>query len=400
MQSKKIIVAVTGSIAAYKTAQLVRLLVKNNNEVKVIMTPAATAFISALTLSTLSKNPVHTEIFSESSWNNHVDLGLWADAMIVAPASANTLAKMAHGLCDNMVTAVYLSAKCPVFVAPAMDLDMWKHPSTQANINSLKSYGNHIIDVNEGELASGLYGKGRMAEPEEIVSFLTHNLDKKKDLSNKKVLITAGPSYENIDPVRFIGNNSTGKMGMALANECAERGAKVKLILGPSQLDTSHLHGNIELKRVRSAQDMYEAAKALHAKSDICIFSAAVADYTPLNVADNKIKKAGDSLTIELQRTVDIAFTLGQEKNNKQIHVGFALETENEMENALGKLKKKNFDLLVLNSLNDKGAGFAHDTNKVSIFKADGSHQTYELKSKSKVAVDIVNTLVENYVKA
>ena len=400
MQSKKIIVAVTGSIAAYKTAQLVRLLVKNNNEVKVIMTPAATAFISALTLSTLSKNPVHTEIFSESSWNNHVDLGLWADAMIVAPASANTLAKMAHGLCDNMVTAVYLSAKCPVFVAPAMDLDMWKHPSTQANINSLKSYGNHIIDVNEGELASGLYGKGRMAEPEEIVSFLTHNLDKKKDLSNKKVLITAGPSYENIDPVRFIGNNSTGKMGMALANECAERGAQVKLILGPSQLDTSHLHGNIELKRVRSAQDMYEAAKALHAKSDICIFSAAVADYTPLNVADNKIKKAGDSLTIELQRTVDIAFTLGQEKNNKQIHVGFALETENEMENALGKLKKKNFDLLVLNSLNDKGAGFAHDTNKVSIFKADGSHQTYELKSKSKVAVDIVNTLVENYVKA
>ena len=400
MQSKKIIVAVTGSIAAYKTAQLVRLLVKNNNEVKVIMTPAATAFISALTLSTLSKNPVHTEIFSESSWNNHVDLGLWADAMIVAPASANTLAKMAHGLCDNMVTAVYLSAKCPVFVAPAMDLDMWKHPSTQANIKSLISYGNHIIDVNEGELASGLYGKGRMAEPEEIVSFLTHSLDKKKDLTNKKVLITAGPSYENIDPVRFIGNNSSGKMGMALANECAQRGAQVKLILGPSQLDTSHLHGNIELKRVRSAQDMYEAAKALHAESDICIFSAAVADYTPLNVADNKIKKAGDSLTIELQRTVDIAFTLGQEKNNKQIHVGFALETENEMENALGKLKKKNFDLLVLNSLNDKGAGFAHDTNKVSIFKADGSHQTYELKSKSKVAVDIVNTLVENYVKA
>ncbi len=398
MQNRKIIVAVTGSIAAYKSAHLIRLLVKDGHEVKVLMTPAACAFISPLSLSTLSKNKVETEVIEENAWNSHVELGLWADAMIIAPATANTLARMAHGICDNIVLAVYLSAKCPVFFAPAMDLDMWKHPSTQSNIATLISYGNRLIDVGEGELASGLVGKGRMAEPEEIKNSLDQFFQKKKQLNNKRVLITAGPTYEKIDPVRFIGNHSTGKMGLALAQECADRGAIVELILGPSKLE---IHNNsISTHRVQSAEEMLNKAASLHDGCDIAIFAAAVADYKPTHPADSKIKKQDGEMTIELSRTEDIAKTLGASKKEGQIHVGFALETDNEEANALGKLKKKNFDMIVLNSLKDKGAGFAHDTNKVSIFHSDGSSTGFPLKTKTEVAEDIVNTLCDNYVNS
>lgn len=398
MQNKKIIVAVTGSIAAYKAAHLIRLLIKQNNEVRVLMTPAATAFISPLTLSTLSKNEVLTEVIDDNSWNNHVELGLWADAMIVAPATANTLAKMANGICDNILLAVYLSAKCPVFFAPAMDLDMWKHPSSQKNIQNLVQFGNQLIDAEEGELASGLYGKGRMAEPEHILSQVSEYFDKKKDLLGKTVLITAGPTYENIDPVRFIGNMSSGKMGARLAEECALRGAEVKLILGPSKLNVSG--SNIDVIAVRSSDEMYQVANSMHDRSDIVIFAAAVADYKPKNIADQKIKKDDTEMSIQLVKTTDIAKTLGAKKRENQIHIGFALETNNEESNAEKKLTKKNFDFIVLNSLNDKGAGFGHDTNKITIFTKDGQNFAFKLKSKKEVAVDIVNILVSNYVKA
>lgn len=398
MQNKKIIVAVTGSIAAYKAAHLIRLLIKQNNEVRVLMTPAATAFISPLTLSTLSKNEVLTEVIDDNSWNNHVELGLWADAMIVAPATANTLAKMANGICDNILLAVYLSAKCPVFFAPAMDLDMWKHPSSQKNIQNLVQFGNQLIDAEEGELASGLFGKGRMAEPEHILSQVSEYFDKKKDLLGKTVLITAGPTYENIDPVRFIGNMSSGKMGARLAEECALRGAEVKLILGPSKLNVSG--SNIDVIAVRSSDEMYQIANSMHDRSDIVIFAAAVADYKPKNIADQKIKKDDTEMSIQLLKTTDIAKTLGAKKRENQIHIGFALETNNEESNAEKKLTKKNFDFIVLNSLNDKGAGFGHDTNKITIFTKDGQNFAFKLKSKKEVAVDIVNILVSNYVKA
>lgn len=397
MQGKKIIIGVTGSIAAYKAAYIIRSFIKKGAEVKVIMTPSAKAFISPLTLSTLSKHPVHSDVIDDDAWNNHVELGLWGDAMIIAPATASTISKLAHGQSDNIVAAVYLSAKCPVFVAPAMDLDMWIHPATQRNIGLLESYGNHIIDVGDGELASGLVGKGRLAEPDDIVLQLSHFFTQKSDLTSKKVLITAGPTYEAIDPVRFIGNHSSGKMGVALAKECAHRGAKVTLILGPSRL--SPIHENIKLINVTSGEQMYESVQEHHRTADIIIFTAAVADYRPKTISVEKIKKDSDSLSIELEKTVDIAAALGKNKRNGQIHVGFALETQKEESNAQKKLKNKQFDLIVLNSLRDKGAGFKGDTNKVTIYTERGEKIPFKLKSKTKVAVDIINTIVNNYVK-
>ena len=398
MKGKKIILAVSGSIAAYKSAYLTRALIKKGAEVRVIMTESARHFISALTLSALSKNEVHFDVIAEDAWNNHVELGLWADVMLVAPATANTLAKMANGICDNIVSAVYLSAKCPVFFAPAMDRDMWLHPSTKNNITALRSYGNTLIDVGEGELASGLEGKGRMAEPDDIVKILDNYFKKKQDLENKKVLITAGPTHEAIDPVRFIGNRSTGKMGIALAEECAERGAEVVLVLGPTKERSSN--HDIKTISVTNGEEMYEACQQHHQTSDICIFTAAVADYRPVTVSNEKIKKTGNTLELNLEKTRDIAKTLGAEKSKKQWHIGFALETNNEAEFAKAKLEKKNFDMIVLNSLRDKGAGFAHDTNKVTIYTNKEEQIPFPLKSKRKVAEDIINTFVEKYVKA
>ena len=392
MVGKKIILGISGSIAAYKAAFLTRLLIKSGAEVQILMTESATQFITPLTLSTLSKRPVHTQVSSEESWNNHVELGLWADAMIIAPTTATTLAKLANGIADNVIVATYLSARCPVFFAPAMDLDMWLHPSTVSNVQKLQSYGNQLIDVAHGELASGLVGNGRMAEPEFIVETLEKYFSKKEDLIGKKTLITAGPTYEPIDPVRFIGNRSSGKMGVALAKELAERGAEVKLILGPSALKIQH--PNIETIRVTNAKSMYEAAQSHFEKSDISILAAAVADYRPINVADKKIKKKGATLTIELEKTTDIAATLGKQKRDDQLLIGFALETNNEIENAKGKLERKNFDFIVLNSLQDKGAGFAVDTNKITILRKDNKMKDFELKSKTKVAIDIVNEIV------
>ena len=397
MIGKKIILAVSGSIAAYKAALLTRSLIKAGAEVQVIMTKAAADFITPLTLSTLSKRPVHSEVSAAESWNNHVELGLWADAMIVAPATATTLAKLANGIADNMVVATYLSARCPVFFAPAMDLDMWTHPSTVENVRKLKSYGNHLIDVGHGELASGLVGNGRMAEPEIIVQTLSDflNKDKKGSLSGKQALVTAGPTYEPLDPVRFIGNRSTGKMGVAIAEELASRGASVKLVLGPSILNADH--PNIELIRVTDAESMYKASKKHFAKSTITVLAAAVADYRPSKVSNIKIKKKDKTkpLILNLERTTDIAATLGKTKKKKQLMIGFALETNNELENAKGKLERKNFDFIVLNSLRDKGAGFAGDTNKITIVRKDNKIKKFELKSKVDVSVDIVNEVEE-----
>jgi len=392
LDGKKIILCITGSIAAYKAATLVRLIVKANADVRVIMTPSACSFITPLTLSTLSKHEVHTEVSDGSSWNNHVELGLWADAMIVAPTTATTLGKMANGIADNMVVATYLSAKCPVYIAPAMDLDMWKHPSTKSNIQKLESYGNKIIPVGNGELASGLSGEGRMAEPEEIFEFLSSAFSKGLDLIDKKVLITAGPTYEAIDPVRFIGNRSSGKMGVAIAEACANRGAKVELVLGPSKLKVTH--SNINCTRVQSAEEMYQSAIKVFDSCNAAIMAAAVADYTPKTVSDIKIKKKDEDLNIPLERTKDIAGYLGSIKKN-QVLIGFALETNDEIANANRKLQKKNLDFIVLNSLNDKGAGFQHDTNKIRIIKKSGESLEFELKQKTEVAEDIVNELVK-----
>ena len=392
MTGKKIILAVTGSIAAYKAAYLVRLLVKTGAEVQVLMTKAATEFITPLTLSTLSKKAVLTEVISNEAWNNHVELGLWADAMVVAPATANSLAKLSNGLCDNVVSAVYLSAQCPVFLAPAMDLDMWKHPATLENVNRLKSFGNHFLPVGYGELASGLVGEGRMAEPEEIVAYLEQFFQKGRDFASKNILITAGPTYEAIDPVRFIGNRSSGKMGIAIAEVFAGRGANVKLLLGPSKLKTTH--PAIETIRVESAQDMYEAAVRYFDQTDVAVLAAAVADYRPKNVAQQKIKKTGDDLIIELEKTPDIAASLGKLKRPGQIIVGFALETNDELKHAGEKLVKKNFDFIVLNSLRDAGAGFNFDTNKITILHRDNKRKDFELKSKTAVAEDIVNEVL------
>ncbi|WP_339698958.1 bifunctional phosphopantothenoylcysteine decarboxylase/phosphopantothenate--cysteine ligase CoaBC [uncultured Roseivirga sp.] len=395
LKGKKIILGVTGSIAAYKAAIFVRLLVKEEAEVKVIMTNSACDFITPLTLSTLSKNPVLIDFKKDKTgeWNNHVDLGLWADAIIMAPASANTIGKMANGLCDNLLLATYLSARCPVFFAPAMDLDMYQHPSVLANIQKLIGFGNHLIEAEHGELASGLIGQGRMAETENLVAYLSDFFASKSALKGKKVMITAGPTYEAIDPVRFIGNHSTGKMGFALAEAAANQGAEVTLISGPTHLSIEH--SNIKLIRVKSGNEMYEACSKANQFSDINIMAAAVADYTPKTVANQKIKKKGDAMTIELVKTTDIAKSLGAIKKSNQLNVGFALETEAELEHAQQKIKSKNFDLIVLNSLNDKGAGFGHDTNKITIIDNQNNIQHFELKSKREVAKDIINAIVQ-----
>ena len=392
-QGKKILLAVSGSIAAYKSILLTRLFIKAGAEVKVLMTPAAKDFVTPLTLSTLSKNPVIADLFNEHSWSNHVELGRWADVMLIAPLSCNTLAKMASGICDNMLLATYLSATCPVVVAPAMDEDMWHHPSTKANLAKLESYGNTIIPVEKGELASGLYGDGRMAEPETIVQFIDEHFFLSQDLKGKKVLVTAGPTYEAIDPVRFIGNHSSGKMGVAISIELANRGAEVHLVLGPSNI-TPH-HARIYVHKVQTAEQMYQVCMKEAAGSDIAIMSAAVADYTPLVKSEQKIKKTSENFTINLAKTKDILKSIGEIKKEGQILVGFALETSNEREYALNKLKSKNADLVVLNSLNDEGAGFGHDTNKITIFEKDGMETSYERKPKQQVAKDIVDRIVK-----
>ncbi len=392
LSGKKILIGVTGSIAAYKAILLVRLLIKAGAEVKVIMTPSAKDFVSPLIFSTLSKNEVLIDLFNETSWANHVNLGRWADVMLLAPVSCNTLAKMANGFCDNLLLAVYLSATCSVIVAPAMDEDMWHHPSTKLNIDKIKSFGNNIIPVENGELASGLFGDGRMAEPEQILQYLQDFFFSSKELEGKKILVTAGPTHEAIDPVRFISNHSTGKMGVAIAEEFAQRGADVTIILGPSNIDVSK---NIQTVKVTSAQQMYDACINNFSKKDITVMAAAVADYRPQDFSLTKIKKTEDVLPLNLKRTNDILKEMGEQKNKDQIIVGFALETNNEKENALSKLEKKNLDLIVLNSLNDEGAGFRSDTNKITIFDKNGNEFNFEKKSKKLVAKDIVNTIIK-----
>ncbi len=392
LKEKKIILGITGSIAAYKSAVLVRLLVKQGADVKVILTSAAKDFVTPLSLSTLSKNKVLTDIADNETWANHVMLGRWADIMLIAPLSCNTLAKMANGLCDNLLMAVYLSATCPVVAVPAMDEDMWHHNTTKTNLKKIESIGNYIIPVEKGELASGLVGDGRMAEPETIVSWLEIFFSNKLELKGKKVLVTAGPTYEAIDPVRFIGNHSSGKMGVAIAEEMKNRGAEVTLILGPSVIAVSE---NIEVIKVKSANEMYEACLSRFNNSDIAVMSAAVADYTPTNTAIEKIKKNENTFNVELTKTKDILKSLGEKKNNNQLLVGFALETNNEKEFAIKKLNSKNADMIVLNSLNDTGAGFGHDTNKITIFDKKGNEYKFDTKLKKEVAKDIVNTIIQ-----
>ena len=395
LSGKKVLLGITAGIAAYKTAGLVRLFIKLGAEVQVIMTPASKDFITPLTLSTLSKNPVHSTFYDKEAenelWNNHVDLGLWADIMVIAPATANTLSKMTNGVCDNLLLATYLSSKCPVYFAPAMDLDMYIHPSTKNNLDQLQQFGNVMIPATSGELASGLVGEGRMAEPEDIVSFIEKDLLNKQPLKGKKLLLTAGPTYEAIDPVRFIGNHSSGKMGFAIAKTAANLGAEVILIAGPSAETIQHSF--VKRIDVKSAEEMYTQAHLYFKDTDIAILSAAVADYRPKNVATQKIKKKDATIEIVLEKTKDILASLGEIKEH-QLLVGFALETNNEVENAKGKLKKKNLDLIVLNSLQDKGAGFATDTNKITIIDKDLSKQTFGLKSKDAVAEDIMNAIV------
>jgi phosphopantothenoylcysteine decarboxylase / phosphopantothenate---cysteine ligase len=393
LTGKKILIGVTGSIAAYKSILLVRLLIKAGAEVRVVLTPAAKDFVSPLTLSTLSKNPVLSDLFSDESWSNHVMLGRWADVMVIAPLSCNTLGKMANGLCDNLLLATYLSATCPVVVAPAMDEDMWHHATTKINLQKLESFGNTIIPVSKGELASGLYGDGRMAEPEEILQYISDNFFLNKDLEGKKVLVTAGPTFEPIDPVRFVGNHSSGKMGVAISEELAKRGAVVDLVLGPSSITVQEPGVNVQ--KVQTAEEMYNACINSFAGTDVAIMSAAVADYTPALKANDKIKKSEDSLVIELTKTKDILKTLGQKKKNGQLLVGFALETSNEKAYALDKLQSKNADMIVLNSLNDEGAGFGFDTNKITIFEKGGKEIAYERKPKQQVARDIVDRIVK-----
>lgn len=395
LQGKKILLGITGSIAAYKAPLIVRLLVKAGAEVRVVMTPSAKDFVSPLTLSTLSRNPVLIELFDEQSWANHVMLGRWADVMLIAPLSCNTLAKMAHGQCDNLLLAIYLSATCPVVVAPAMDEDMWHHATTKENLVKLQSFGNTTIPVEKGELASGLFGDGRMAEPEQILGFIKDNFFSKKPLAGKKALVTAGPTYEAIDAVRFIGNHSSGKMGIAIAKELYRRGADVTLVLGPVSTDFSA--NGIKLVNVTSAEDMYKACQQLFKQTDLAVMSAAVADYTPVVKSKEKIKKKEEKFTVELTKTKDILKSLGENKKKGQVLVGFALETNNEKQYALDKLDKKNADMIVLNSLNDKGAGFAYDTNKITIFQKKGKEIPFGLKPKNEVAKDIVDTIINTY---
>lgn len=390
-RTPRILLGITGSIAAYKSAELCRLLIKAGYEVRCIMTSAAAEFISPLTLSTLSKNPVHTELSKDNTWINHVELGLWADLMVIAPLTATTLSKMVNGLADNLLVATYLSAKCPVMIAPAMDLDMWRHPSTKANIEKAQRFGNLLIPVGTGELASGLHGEGRMAEPFEILEHIQSFLALTQDLKGKKVLITAGPTYEHLDPVRFIGNHSSGKMGIALANEARMRGADVTLVLGPVKIAPP---AGINVVKVTSAAEMYEASVARFDQQDIAIWAAAVADYTPVETAKEKIKKEGSTLQLELIKTKDIAAELGKRKKPHQVLVGFALETQNELENAAQKVVKKNLDFVVLNSLRDEGAGFGVDTNQVTLVYGGGKHTQLALKSKEMVARDIIDAIL------
>ena len=392
LKGKKILLAVTGSIAAYKVPALVRLLVKEGAEVKVIMTPAATQFVAPLTLSTLSKNEVLYELSENNSWSNHVMLGRWADLMLVAPLSCNSLAKMANGLCDNLFTAVYLSSVCKVVVAPAMDEDMWMHPSTQNNIQKIESFSNYVIPVEKGELASGLVGSGRMAEPDHIVEWLDRYFSLQHQLKGKRVLVTAGPTHEAIDPVRFIGNHSSGKMGVALTAAFAARGAEVILVCGPVQVDVPH---NINVVKVTSAAQMYTACMEVFPDCDIAVMSAAVADYTIEFVSEQKIKKSEDELKLTLTKTKDILKSLGSIKKDHQLLVGFALETENEKANAVSKLHQKNADFIVMNSLNDKGAGFGSDTNKITIFDKSGKEIEFELLPKRQLADVIINTILK-----
>jgi phosphopantothenoylcysteine decarboxylase/phosphopantothenate--cysteine ligase len=397
LKGKKILLGISGSIAAYKSAILVRLLIKAGAEVKVILTPSATQFVAPLTLSTLSKNDTYSELSTDQTWSNHVMLGRWADVMLIAPLSCNTLSKMASGACDNLLMAVYLSSVCKVVVAPAMDEDMWLHPSTQKNINTIISYGNEVIPVENGELASGLIGHGRMAEPENIVQWLVQYFEPTQDLLNKNVMITAGPTYEKIDPVRFIGNYSSGKMGIALANECKRKGANVTLICGPM---TQQIPEGIDVIRVESADQMYEACHQVFPQTDIAIFSAAVADFKVKQASNEKIKKTETtSFVLELEKNKDILQSIGAIKNSNQLVVGFALETHNEAAYAKEKLTKKNADLIVMNSLNDVGAGFGHDTNKITIFDKKGNVHAFDQKSKVEVAKDIVNSII-NYTHA
>lgn len=395
LAGKKLILGITGSIAAYKSAFLIRILVKSGAEVKVVMTESATQFISPLTISTLSKHQVLTQLMSEDTWNNHVEIGLWADLMIVAPMSANTLAKMAMGQCDNMLLAVYLSAKCKTLVAPAMDLDMWIHPTTKRNIDLIKNDGVGIINVQHGELASGLVGEGRMAEPEDIFAQIVSHFHNFKDFDNKRVLITAGPTYESIDPVRFIGNYSSGKMGYTIAQEFAERGALVTLVSGPTSLANPQFK-NLEVIKVKSADEMYEKCLSRFEETDIAVLAAAVADYKPKVAAKEKIKKKTDDLVLELTKTVDIAASLGKLKKPHQKIIGFALETTNEIEHAQQKLEKKSFDFIVLNSLNDAGAGFNHDTNNIKIIDKQVVKE-FGLDSKKAHAKTIVNEIKSRF---
>jgi phosphopantothenoylcysteine decarboxylase/phosphopantothenate--cysteine ligase len=395
LSGKKILLGISGGIAAYKTASLVRLFIKAGAHVQVIMTPASKDFVTPLTLSTLSKNPVHSTFYNKDEenerWNNHVELGLWADLMVIAPATANTLSKMANGICDNLLIATYLSAKCPVYFAPAMDLDMYKHPSTIASFSSLQKFGNSIIPAESGELASGLSGEGRMAEPENIVSFVETDLESRLPLKGKKILITAGPTYEVLDPVRFIGNYSSGKMGFDIAKSAASLGASVILVSGPTVFKVDH--ALIKVINVVSAQEMYDACHQYFDEVDVAIAAAAVSDYKPKQVATQKIKKAADNFVIELEKTKDILASLGSIKKN-QLLIGFALETENEIENAKEKIQKKNLDLIVLNSLQDQGAGFGKPTNKVTFIDKYFKVEPMELKSKEAVADDILNKVI------
>ena len=394
LQGKKVLLGVTAGIAAYKSAALVREFIKKGAQVQVVMTPSAKDFVTPLTLSTLSKNPVHSTFYEKENenelWNNHVDLGLWADYFVIAPATANTLSKMAHGKSDNLLLATYLSAKCPVYFAPAMDLDMYIHPSTGETFQKLIEFNNIMIPATSGELASGLVGQGRMAEPEDIVSFIESDILGKLPLKGKHILVTAGPTYEAIDPVRFIGNHSTGRMGIELAKNAANLGAQVTLVLGPSSLSINHSLVNVV--NVTSASSMFEAVKEVFTSVDVAISSAAVADYRPKTMATQKIKKKEGDMFIELERTTDILHWMGQNKK-KQFLVGFALETQNEIENAKSKLARKNLDLIVLNSLNDKGAGFKNKTNKVTLINHKLDIKAFDLKTKAEVAIDILQEI-------
>lgn len=398
LSGKNILLGISGGIAAYKTATLVRIFIKAGAHVRVVMTPASKDFITPLTLSTLSKNPVHSSFYHEEDenavWNNHVELGLWADLFIIAPATANTMAKMVSGNSDNLLIATYLSAKCPVYVAPAMDLDMYRHPSTQDSFTKLSAFGNIIIPAESGELASGLHGEGRMAEPENIVAFIEKDIEGKLPLRGKKILVTAGPTYEPIDPVRFIGNHSSGKMGYDIALAAANEGAEVVLVSGPTHLGISH--NNIKLVKVTSSTEMYAACHEYFNDMDAAIAAAAVADYRPKTIASQKIKKNESSLVLELEKTKDILSSLGEIKKG-QFLIGFALETENEIENAKAKIRKKNLDLIVLNSLNDEGAGFGKPTNKVTFIDRSFNEEPMELKTKEEVARDIINKIKKHY---